>query len=324
MASSTRTPPRAARQWITRPAPEADPRNTTRHRSLGLVIALVGMGLVAISAIASWAVSPDLGTDPDAVSTLAWTFATSVTGFGLAKVGIAVTLVGIVVRLWHRANAVTAILPSLRAGDQAVPEALGRIRSDQGAATATEKAPAPLFIHRMAQTLWIPMLVMGAMALGIGLIVGFVNAAADVGSESFFEASAWTQGLLFLGEGLLLSGISFLLGTILASLRQAGGETQESLGLPVHTLKMPASAKAFIVLMATGMMMAIAQFVLYIVAASKAAEPTSFAAWSAWLGPFRETALGLLLAGIVLALFAISKVLAFQFGRLTQIIRPTA
>ncbi|MFA9563831.1 MAG: DUF6285 domain-containing protein [Acidimicrobiales bacterium] len=50
-------------------------------------------------------------------------------------------------------------------------------------------------------------------------------------------------------------------------------------------------------------------------------DPASFSSWSNWLGPFRELALGLILAGIVLALVTIGNVLAFQFDRVKSIIR---
>ena len=78
---------------------------------------------------------------------------------------------------------------------------------------------------------------------------------------------------------------------------------------------MPATAKAFVALMMMGMMAGIAQFVLYLIQMGNADDPASFAAWSNWLGPFRELALGLILAGIVLALVTIGNVLAFQFDR---------
>lgn len=47
----------------------------------------------------------------------------------------------------------------------------------------------------------------------------------------------------FLGEALLLAGISFLLGTILAGLRQAGGEVQKAAGGPITVLAMSKTAK---------------------------------------------------------------------------------
>ena len=119
-----------------------------------------------------------------------------------------------------------------------------------------------------------------------------------------------------MGEGLVLSGISFLLGTILASLRTGGAEVQQSLDVTVKTLKMPTTAKLFVALMAMGMMLSIVQLVLYVVAAGA----DSPAAWFAWLGPLRELAFGLLLSGIVLALYTIGTVLGFQFGRIRELI----
>lgn len=309
------------REWIRRPAATADVRAKTSQRAAGLVLAALGATLVVIAAIANWSVAADLATAGTNARTLAWTFAFTTTGFGVAKFGSAVILVGIIIRLWHRVNAVARALPHLRAepaGD--VPTVRGDIDTEFGAVTATDVPPGPLLIHRMARALWLPVLAMGAMAVAIGLIVGLVTANAEAGSETFLRLSAWTQGTLFLGEGLLLSGISFLLGTILAGLREGGGEVQHSLGLSVHTLKMPASAKWFVGLMMVGMMAAIAQFVLYIVAAGKAGDPADFAVWATWLGPFRETALGVLLAGITLALFSISRVLGFQFDRIKQIV----
>ena len=99
---------------------------------------------------------------------------------------------------------------------------------------------------------------------------------------------------------------------------------QASLGLPVTTLKMPATAKAFVVLMMMGLMAGIAQFVLYMGQLSNANDPASFSAWANWLGPFRELALGLILAGIVLALVTIGNVLSFQFDRVKSIIHAGA
>jgi hypothetical protein len=79
---------------------------------------------------------------------------------------------------------------------------------------------------------------------------------------------------------------------------------------------MPVSAKVCVALMATGMKLSIIQFVLYVVAA----EADSPAAWFAWLGPFRERSLGLLLSGIVLALYTIGTLLGFQFSCIRELI----
>jgi hypothetical protein len=182
-----------------------------------------------------------------------------------------------------------------------------------GSATLGRDIPKALSIHRMAKAMWAPMLAMGYMAVLAGLVVSFTWA----GDTANVGPAAWTQGLQFLGEGFLLAGISFLLGTILASLREGGGEVQAALGLTVKTLRMPKTAKWFVALMALGVMVSVLQFVLYIVVANGVGSP---AVWLAWLGPLREVGLGLILSGIVLALVTIANVLAFQFERINDIV----
>jgi len=218
-------------------------------------------------------------------------------------------------------HAVGSALATLRptGSNAATGSRTGDLETPYGPATASKGAPSPLRVHRMAEFMWLPVLAMGAMALLAGLLLGLWASSLSGGTATFRAASAWSQGTLFLGEGLLLAGISFLLATILSSLRRGGAEVQESLGVAVHTLKMPTTAKAFIALMALGMMAAIAQFVLYGIAAATAGDPATYAVWVSWLGPFREVALGALLAGIVLALATIARALGFQFHRVRQL-----
>jgi hypothetical protein len=165
----------------------------------------------------------------------------------------------------------------------------------------------------MAKRMWGPMLAMGYMAVLAGLVVSFVWA----GDPASVAPASWAQGLQFLGEGLLLAGISFLLGTILAALREGGGEVQAAVGVTVKTLEMPKTAKVFVALMALGVMVSVLQFVLYLVVANGVENP---AAWFAWLGPLREVGLGLILSGIVTALVTIGNVLGFQFDRINEIV----
>ncbi len=308
--------------WITRPGLQVDPATRTRHPSIGLALALAGMMLTVIAAFISAAVIDRIATGGD-TSNLTTAFALNTFGLGVIKVGIAVVLVGIVLGLWRRVSAVTSALPKLRAAAGLPPPGpsspMVTTTTAYGTTEITATAPDPLPIHRMAERLWLPMLVMGAMALTIGLFVGLGAAGAEAGSESSRQLSAWAQGTLFLGEGLLLAGIALLLGTILSGLRRGGAEVQESLGVPVQTLAMPATAKVFIGLMMLGMMAAIAQFVLYGVAAANAADASAYAVLVTWLGPLREVALGVLLASIVLALATIARALGFQFHRIRQL-----
>ncbi len=97
----------------------------------------------------------------------------------------------------------------------------------------------------MAYALWGPMLIMGAMGVIIALVLSIVWAAAanDGNTADSLRLLGLTKGTMFLGEGLFLSGISFLLGNILGSFRQGGAEAQESVGAGVKTLVMPSSSR---------------------------------------------------------------------------------
>ncbi|MEW5990450.1 MAG: hypothetical protein AB1736_03775 [Chloroflexota bacterium] len=308
---------------LTRPRSESEVREPSRHRTIGLSVAAVGLALATISLINS-IVAGDLArqaVSADQVGSLgAWSFGLTTAAFATVKLAIGLILLGIVRRIWLRVESVKASLPGLiraRASDTAP---LGEFESDFGPATATATAPRPLLIHRLAGLMWAPMLAMGVMLVHAGLLLSFVvagNVAADPALAS--SQRAWVQGLQFLGEGLLLSGISFLLGTILGAIRAGGGEVQESLGLTVRTLRMPLTARLFIALMMVGFMVEIAQFVgyAYIATIPGTADYTVF---STWLGPLRELGLGTLLSGIVLALATIARALGFQFARISQII----
>lgn len=299
---------------LRRPAATADYTQPSKYRTAGFALGLIGLGLAVVTLIANLVAADDVGKDAANVrETLAWSFGLTVTAFAMVKFGIATILMGVLIRAWMRVESAKVAMPQLRAdGPQA---STGDIETAHGAAVATSEAPRPLLIHRIAPKAWAPMLAMGIMLVPVGLVLSIIQAGADNAAD-YATLGAWVQGTQFLGEAMLLAGISFLLGSILGALRTGGGEMQASLGLTVKTLKMPLSAKAFIAIMAIGMMVAMAQFVLYIVAASQD-DP---AAWFAWLGPLREVGLGLLLLGIVLALYTIGTVLGFQFNRMRDIV----
>ncbi len=302
----------ALAELVRRRPPEADPTRKLRVRNVAIAVGLAGVALVTVALVGNILVA----SGDAAADNLFWTFGLSITGFGTVKLGIALVLTGIIVRLWMRVDAVRAALPRLKADAEPQGDVqYGNIETPYGKGTLTEKAPGLLPPQAMARIMWKPMIVMGPMLVLLGLVLSLATTGAD-DPDTSQALWAWTQGTLFLGEAMLLSGISFLLGTILAGLREGGGEVQESLGLVVKTLRMPTSAKVFLVFMFTGLMLGIAQFVLYGIAAY-VDDP---ATWFAWLGPLRELSLGILLSGIVLALFTIGTVLGFQHWRIRQII----
>jgi len=312
----------AALRLASRPGPAEDATKPSKYRTVGIGLAFVGLMGATASVIANFVAADGIDAQNSYAETLAWTFGLSIFSFGLIKIAIAIILMGIVVRLWHRVDAIKESMAVLHGHSEDGPRVVsGDVDTDWGPATVSEKPPELLPIHKMARLMWKPMLAMGAMALTAGLISSFVWADKEAGSEGAREALAFTQGIEFLGETLLLSGIAFLLGTIMAGLREGGGEVQSSLGIPIITLKMPTIAKAFVGLMMMGLMVGIAQFIGYLIMIGKSDDPASFSAWGNFMGPFRELGLGLILAGIVLALITIGNVLAFQFSRVKSIVR---
>ncbi len=294
-----------------KPAADEDYRAPSRYRSRGLVLAFIGLVVATVAFVGNLVAVGHTGTDQ--ASPLAWTFGVTTTGFALIKTAIAVVLWGILMKLWLRADSIKLALPKLVGTPGADKTALGDLDTPYGKVAVTDKAPDALPMHKMAKKMFRPMVAMGLMAVLVGLIVSFVAA----GSAPNTAALAWMQGLQFLGEGMLLSGIAFLLGTILWAIRTAGGEVQEALGVKIYTPKMAGTAKAFVALMMLGLMISIAQFIGYVVVAGSSDPASAFA----WLGPFREVGLGLILAGIALALVTIGNVLGFQFWRIQNLIK---
>ncbi len=276
------------------------------------MLALVGLIVAAIAFFGNLVAAGQSGADQG--STLAWTFGVTTTGFAIVKTAIAVVLWGIILKIWLRADSIRASISALVGKPGADSTPLGDIDTPHGKATVTDSPPEDLAVHKMAKKMFRPMVLMGGLAVAVGLIISFV-VAVDFPNTA---AAAWMQGLQFLGEAMLLSGIAFLLGTILWAMRAAGGEIQESLGVKVYTPKMPATGKAFVGLMMLGLVLGIVQLIGYLVVAAGGVDVASN---FAWLGPLREVSLGLILSGIALALVTIGNVIAFQFWRIGSLVR---
>ncbi len=218
-------------------------------------------------------------------------------------------------------------------------------------------------MQSMASKMWIPFIGMGFMIVVASLIIGiFVSVsaadwfsfskaareAAGTGSQlatqkAFIESTqAWLPAFKFLGMGMILGGVTFLLATILGALRTGGGRVQEALGVPVHLSKVPMTAKMFPMFMMMGIMILIAGLVVGIVEASLAygywnnsiatvLDPavegsallnrlSTINSIGMWLAPFKFVGMAFLLSGIGLALATIVRVLRWQSNRLWDLL----
>ena len=308
-----------------RPAPTADHASPSRARPVGVGIGVIGVGLLTATLIANLGAAADVGEDAVSVrETLAWSFGLTTMGLATVKFGIATVLMGILQRLWLRVESVKAALPELRGQSDGGVAPTGEIDTPYGAGVASTVAPGPLPIHRIARLLWTPMLAMGVMAVGTGLVLSLIQSSTSDG-EDFRDLGAWVQGTQFLGEAFLLAGISFLLGSILGALREGGGEVQEATGRTVQTLKMPLPAKAFIALMAMAMMTLLAAIILHFVFAADI-EATATSLEDAEqrfvvLEGVRRIGVGVYLFSILLGLATIVQVLRFQSVRIRELPR---
>ena len=218
-------------------------------------------------------------------------------------------------------------------------------------------------MQAIASKMWIPFIAMGFMVIVAAFIIGLVvsgvasdyfgvskgvREAAETGSglaerKAFIESTkAWLPSFKFLGMGMILGGVTFLLATILGALRTGGGKVQEAVGVPVKILKTPLTGKLFPMVMMMGMMVLIASVIVSIVLAT-----TTFDYWNhsvatqlnpavegsallndlqtinttqAWLAPFKFVGIALLLTGIGLALATIVQVLRWQSKRLWEVL----
>ena len=125
-------------------------------------------------------------------------------------------------------------------------------------------------MQKMAAKMWVPFLMMGVMIVAVAFILGVVNSAtvadyftsdkvtreaaasgSSITAQKAFTESikAWLPPFKFLGMGMLLGGITFIVATILGALRVGGGRVQLALGVDPKVLKPPMTARMFPMLM---------------------------------------------------------------------------
>ena len=231
---------------------------------------------------------------------------------------------------------------------------------DQGMVVPANMLPVQVTgMQAMASKMWIPMIAMGFMVVLAALIYGIIvsttaadyfsfskltREAAAAGSDlakekAFIESTrAWLPAFKFLGIGMILSGVTFLLATILGALRVGGAGVQQALGETVRMPKLPMTAQMFPMFMMMGLMVLIAALVICIILAvissgywshsiadelNPAVEGSpllgalsTISSIKMWLAPLKFIGMALLLSGIGLALATIVGILRWQSSRL--------
>lgn len=201
-------------------------------------------------------------------------------------------------------------------------------RHDEFVIETTTAAPDLNLPQRMAERLWAPMLAMGLMGLVVGLVLALIRAdgvSSGVAADTLAQLQHVQTGVTFIGFAGVFSGIVFAIARILGVFRTGGGRMQEAVGGDVQTLRMPATAKAMIGLMAIGMMAIVGAVVLHFVVAASVIGPSEAELlrseqWFVTLEGVRRVGVSSYLLSITFGLATIIHVLRFQSVRLRELV----
>lgn len=181
--------------------------------------------------------------------------------------------------------------------------------------------------QRAGRLLWAPMLVMALMAFPIAFLLGLARAAVVADGSDPAAAVALGQfgpAFMFIGFASVFAAISFAIARILGIFRVGGGVVQEAAGRTVLSLKMPRTAKVFMLLMMMGMMAillaVIGHFAIGVaVLGGDETALANAAGWFDYLAGVRRVGTAAYLLAIAFGLASIIEVLRFQAERISQL-----
>jgi hypothetical protein len=160
------------------------------------------------------------------------------------------------------------------------------------------------------------MWLMAVMAFPVALILGIVQANAVAQGHV-------KTGIMFIGFTGVFTAISFAIAKILGEFRKGGGEVQELVSREVRTLKMPTTAKLFMLLMAMAMMTILIASIIHLVVAAQVSSGSISLGGSETaainLEAVRRIGVATYLVAIALGLATITRVLRFQAIRVREL-----
>ena len=179
--------------------------------------------------------------------------------------------------------------------------------------------------QRAGRTLWAPAFAMSITGFIAGMGLAIAKSVAVADGDAVLAATLNNYGIaaMFFGFTMVFTGISFAIARILGEFRTGGGRTQEAAGSEVKTLKMPVTARVFIVLMAMAMMALLAAVIAHVVVGIQidAGSLSLLEAerWDLWLEAARRLAVQVYLFAIALGLGTIIYVIRFQSIRIREV-----
>lgn len=194
------------------------------------------------------------------------------------------------------------------------------------AVQTTQSAPDRNLPQKVGVLLWRPMFAMALMGFVVAFALAVIRADMISSGDDPTQIAAYghyVTAAMFFGFAAVFSAISFAIATILGQFRVGGGSVQEAAQETVKTLKMPTTAKAFIVLMAMGMMIILAAVVAHVVVGQAITDGSWTALkveqWTIWLEAARRIGVVIYLFAITLGLITIATVIPYQTFRIREI-----
>ena len=182
--------------------------------------------------------------------------------------------------------------------------------------------------QQAGRVLWLPMFLMALGFFTIGFIVGIVRANEIASSSPSADTIATLKhvgaAFMFLGFAAMFAAVSFAIARILGEFRVGGGMVQEATGRVVKTLKMPLTAKVFLLGMAMAMMTLVVASILHFVFAADisntAASLEDAEQRFIVLEGVRRVGVAMFLFSVLLGLATIVQVLSFQSARMRELV----
>ncbi|MGI9605041.1 MAG: hypothetical protein ACR2P0_02765 [Acidimicrobiales bacterium] len=206
----------------------------------------------------------------------------------------------------------------------------GGVTAPKHRTPAIETTTGPVAMNtpqKMGTRLWAPTFLMALIGFGIAIVLAAIRAGeVDGGSVADLETLRHlVPGFMFLGFTAVFASVSFAIARILGVFRVGGGKIQDDIGKGVHTLKMPATAKAMLGLMMIGMIAvalgAIAHLVVgFRIGDGSESELATSERWFLFSEGIRRLGVGMYLLGITFGLVTIVQVVKFQSARIRELV----
>jgi hypothetical protein len=190
----------------------------------------------------------------------------------------------------------------------------------------TDEAPDRNLPQKAGKALWAPMFAMSLVGFAVGMGLAIARSNMISNGDDALQIAAYGQYIsaaMFFGFAMVFAAISFAIAKILGEFRVGGGSVQEAAHANVKTLKMPATAKGFLVGMMMAMMIILVAVVLHVFAgvaiAGGGVDAIVAEQWTIWLEAARRFGTILFLFSIMLGLITIVKVIQYQSYRIRQV-----